>query len=65
MLKYARSSTFTNSITKYGNENGPKESLVPESALSLLVGTYGNFKETPNGFELEIKNEIGQIWREV
>ena len=62
-LGFIRTSTFTNSITKFQEVVGVPD-IVPESALSLLANVE-LFDSCAGDHAVQIKKEIDQIWREL
>ena len=62
-LGFIRTSTITNSITKFQEVVGVPD-IVPESALSLLANVE-LFDSCAGDHAVQIKKEIDQIWREL
>jgi hypothetical protein len=66
VLKYVRKSAFTNSITSFhvANDATDKNSIVPESSLSLLARAESD-KLPDNTYEKKIKEEFEAVWNDL
>ena len=59
---YIKYSVFTNSIQKFPMDKDDIQSLIPESALALLVATKLDAKNGSGLYEETIKSELDRIW---